>query len=247
MQDSSRIEEVAQRIGANHSFQVADFPDIKAWLKVQWVLAVGNCPVSNVWFERLFSNYTESTRHYHTPVHLKEMLDYIQALEETGLVASPASSSILRLATFFHDAIYDPTSSQNEVASAALFDDFCQEKSLDSSIQTSVKDLILATEKHKVIEASSVEIVLQKHFLDMDMAVLGKQSSAYMAYAGLIRKEYNHVPWKIYCEKRAEILETFGKGQIFQSELFQRLLETQAQQNLRDEIDLLKQGIIPGD
>lgn len=249
MQDSTAIEDVCRRIGTNHSFQVGDFPNIKikAWLETQWVSSLGNDQISNVWFERLFLVYTESSRHYHTPVHLKEMLEYIQALDEIGLLVSPWSVTILRLATFFHDVVYDPQSETNEVASAALFEEFCHEISLDESLRTSVKDLILATEKHKVIEDSSVEIWLQQYFLDMDMAVLGKQSSAYMAYAGLIRKEYKHVPRQIYCTKRAQILDTFGKGQIFQSALFQGLLESQAQQNLRDEINLLQQGIIPGE
>ena len=52
------------------------------------------------------------------------------------------------------------------------------------------------------------------NFLDADMAVLGKQPAAYDHYAALIRKEYQHVPHDTYCEKRADILESFlGEGE----------------------------------
>ncbi len=242
------IKEVSVRIGANHSFHNADYPELKSWLRLQWIMAAGDGPASASWFERLFQNYTESTRHYHTAVHIKEMLEYIQVLNESIPSLTTLSSTItLRLATFFHDAIYDPTSSKNELASAELFKEFCVDVPLDHVIQSSVETLILATEKHKILEDSSVESNLQIYFLDVDMAVLGKKSSAYLAYAALIRKEYQHVPREIYCEKRAAILEAFCMGRIFLSDIFHEILETQAKENLQTEINLLRMEIIPGE
>lgn len=54
------------------------------------------------------------------------------------------------------------------------------------------------------------EIRYQKLFLDLDMAVLGKNwSPAYTSYAYCIRQEYSFVPRDVYCTKRAEILTRF--------------------------------------
>ena len=113
-----------------------------------------------------------------------------------------------------------------------------------------------------------------KLFLDADMAVLGKESNAYDHYAALIRKEYIHVPHDLYCEKRAEILQSFvtillktveenkddsdnklhnsdKKVQdkkvryIFASKIMREALERRAVNNLQREIKGLKQGQIP--
>lgn len=248
-QGTKSLEKVSLAIGANQSFHVADFHELKAWLQRHWIAAVGDCPaVSAVWFERIYRNYTESTRHYHTAVHLKEMLEYVQAIEESIDPTIPSVDIVLRLATFFHDVVYDPTSTRNEVDSADVFEHFCQDVSLDGDIRVMVKTLILATEKHKPIENEPfVDSLLQKYFLDIDMAVLGKKSSAYLAYASLIRKEYEHVPRAEYCEKRAAILEAFCQKQIYLTDTFQALLEEQAKENLRKEISLLQKGIIPGE
>ena len=82
------------------------------------------------------------------------------------------------------------------------------------------------------------------------MAVLGKERDAYLAYASLIRKEYNFVDCMIYCQKRAEILIGFlqkNNKRIFLSDLFYHTMEDTARLNLQHEIDLLNQNIIPGE
>jgi len=79
------------------------------------------------------------------------------------------------------------------------------------------------------------------------MAVLGKQPMAYLAYAALIRQEYHHVPHAVYCNKRAEILEDFLKqSQIYGTSVFVQALEQRARDNVRQEIQLLRRGQIPG-
>ena len=46
-------------------------------------------------------------------------------------------------------------------------------------------------------------------FLDADMSILGRDPSRYDTYAASIRREYEFVERDMYCEKRAEILESF--------------------------------------
>jgi len=262
METASLLQEASRRIGANESFQVDGFPGLKAWLQGQWTAAVGQDPGTTAavasWFDRLYEKHTEPQRHYHTVVHLWEMLQYVEALEKSQTLAAAVISNqestaklgcILRLATFFHDAIYDPKSAKNEVASAELFDDFCRDVCMEETTKIQVRTLILATEKHQVMTTmeGSVDPILQQHFLDIDMAVLGKDATAYLAYAAVIRKEYAHVPRELYCEKRAEILQGFCHGRIFLSETFHELLEERAEKNLKAEIVLLNSGVIPGE
>ena len=241
---------------------------------------------SDFWFNRLWDLHSDKSRHYHTIVHLWEMLSWVEALERDYTIpthwapTSPSSFTIptsswfcaLRLATFFHDAIYDPTSQRNERDSAELWDEFCRfQRNTEEgwlrhhndgavNLVKIVRTLILATETHQVVMEYSdtgegvcgstplVDVDLQATFLDIDMAVLGKSRQAYFAYASLIRQEYQHVPRQLYCKKRAEILENFARARttIYLSSVFQELLEVQAKENLMAEIELLKKGTIPG-
>ena len=98
---------------------------------------------------------------------------------------------------------------------------------------------------------------MQRYFLDIDMTVLGKRQNAYLKYASLIRKEFAFVPRDVYCTKRAEILETFlgdgsssskkDKKYIYLTKTFQEAFEERARTNLREEINLLRKNIIPGE
>ena len=108
-------------------------------------------------------------------------------------------------------------------------------------------------------------VLLQQFFLDIDMAVLGKRKHAYLHYAGLIRNEYSFVPKMVYCTERAKILESFfllsknnknknknksntGENKyIYLTNTFREAFEERARENLKEEIQLLRRNIIPGE
>ena len=227
---------------------------LQVGLREDWTRATRTLQVppetSDAWYERLWIFHTEPWRHYHTAVHLEEMLLYMALLREHSqfVMATPNDEPAIVLAIFFHDAIYNPKSATNEHDSAKLFCEFATETGIvttHSALVATVERLILSTHKHCVSPDNPCALAL---FLDLDMAVLGKQATAYQAYAGLIRKEYSFVNRDEYCRKRAQVLELFlAEECIYGTPVMKQALEASARRNLRQEIGALRSGIIYGE
>ena len=225
------------------------------------------------WFHKLWEMHTSyATRHYHTVVHLEEMCFYLQlvyaslpspnnddcfVVEEIGVKLS--IKSLLLLCIFFHDAVYDVHSSTNEEDSATLFESsFAKHTDLHPNNVQLVVTYILATKHHTIRDATTaIPSIIDSDnslpydplqlFLDIDMSVLGKVPMAYQLYSILIRKEYFFLPPDVYCSKRADILELFltQSKRIYHTTLFYDAFEQRARYNVQQEIQLLRQGIIP--
>lgn len=233
------------------------------------------------WFQRIVQWHSNIERHYHTLCHLEEMFAYIDILlenhqdneeEKDGTDEEMRTSkneykAVIYLSVFFHDAVYNPKSSTNEEDSAKLFWDFIGDlvhNAASVSPRQSVtswygldrvEKFILATKSHNPNQTDipQNEKFYLHIFLDADMSVLGKSLEAYLYYASLIRREYEHVPRHVYCQKRAEILRAFigssteqSKG-IFYDKRMKYALEARAMRNLLCEIELLDKGQIPGE
>jgi predicted metal-dependent HD superfamily phosphohydrolase len=230
------------------------------------------------WFHRVWELHTDNSRHYHTAVHLLEMCQLFDAACASLAASAAASSShhhpeaeeeeidddagnndrhpplpsyhteAILLAIFFHDAVYDATSSRNEEDSAHLFRSFAAETAaIDESTIRDVVDWIMATKTHQVSSSSLPPNPNLQLFLDLDMAVLGKTATAYAHYANLVRREYQHVPLAVYCEKRATVLQDFlRQPHIYGTDLFRTALERRARENLAHEIESLRRGAILG-
>jgi predicted metal-dependent HD superfamily phosphohydrolase len=242
-------------VARNECFDPSQRITIRVMLGAEWLQATRGLAVSptcsDAWFERLWNLHAEPWRHYHTAVHLEEMVQYLGLVQGATQYLSSLSQQddqTIRLSIFFHDAIYDPKSATNEEDSAQLFQSFADQAGLATthpSLVTNVNQYILATKKHVVSSDNSFPLAF---FLDLDMAVLGKQEAAYQSYAALIRKEYSFVDRDEYCSKRAQVLEQFlAQDQIYGTILFQQSLEEQARRNLALEIAALKNGVIYGE
>ena len=262
-----QLDSLSERILKSQAANNCDFQsssEVRESLREYWdVAAVAlNTPAEqnqlvSLWFDRLWAMHANDPhRHYHTAVHLLEMCMYFDEVNPVVNTSPGRANDVppvelprkdvtaILLAIFFHDAVYDGKSSTNEEDSAALFLDFAVQVSLDADLKSDVVTMILASKSHTVDETvSSFGCCL---FLDLDMAVLGKEAHAYQNYAGLIRMEYSFVPHDLYCEKRATVLEGFVKKPIFSTDIFRDVLEKRAIANLNAEIVSLKASVIPG-
>jgi predicted metal-dependent HD superfamily phosphohydrolase len=228
----------------------------------------GRQSVLDHWWDRLWTLHTSIERHYHTSVHLEEMLHYLQLCSHHHSFEMSKMDNhcltLVRLAIFFHDAIYDATSSINEQESASLFTEFASQVGIDNDSKESVVDFILATQTHALPPLPSIPCnqggddkdtgstygankrAALMLFLDLDMAVLAKDEAAYDQYAALIRNEYHFVPHDVYCAKRADILQTFVQQRpcIYYTPTLAQAWQARAQLNVRREIAMLRSGKI---
>jgi predicted metal-dependent HD superfamily phosphohydrolase len=231
----------------NSSFDRQD-DEVKLFLQQEWARTLSNTANTSLcdqWFDRIWDHHTEETRFYHTVMHLWELLKYLLILTEHHGMQSETNVDnlqVIRLAIFFHDIIYNPQSTSNEVDSARLFEEFAQQTNLPADLVATVVEYILATQTH---HSSKKDASLQT-FLDLDMAVLGKDLAAYKSYAHLIRQEFIHIPEAVYCEKRADFLEVvLQQEHIFATDWGLQAWEEAARANLAWEIGLLRQGRVP--
>ena len=143
-------------------------------------------------------------RHYHSIDHVRAVLDEIDRL----LPHEPtAHAAAVRLAAWFHDVVYDPTTGAgvDEAASAARARAELASLGLDATIADEVARLVLLTAGHRVEPTDRSGAVL----VDADLAVLASPPADYDRYAAAVRLEYALVPDETWAVGRAAVLTTF--------------------------------------
>ncbi|RUS83820.1 hypothetical protein EGW08_008432 [Elysia chlorotica] len=189
--------------------------------------------VSRDWWDIISRRYGEEWRFYHTLSHIHHMLQLYHQWKERI-----AECSVVALAIFFHDVVYDPQAKNNETQSIALFEKFALDAQLEDDIVSRVSHLIKCTISH-VIDSDTDDLDLSL-FLDFDLAVLGQDSRSYKRYAEAIRKEYIHVDDKSYRKGRTKVLRSLlDSPSLFASEEFRAEYEEKARANMLEEIDFL--------
>ena len=132
---------------------------------------------------------------------------------------------------WFHDAIYDPQASCNELNSAAWAARSLVRVGADGDTEQRVHDLVMATQHDAPAAlASSLDARL---LVDIDLSNLGSPVERFERYGQDVRKEYAWVPGLRYQEARAQVLQSFlDRPQLYHGEHAVALLEAQARINL---------------
>jgi pantetheine-phosphate adenylyltransferase len=191
--------------------------------------ALGNPKGSEVVLKDLLTRYGEPHRAYHNIAHVVTMLDELELLNE----GDPAIS----LAIWFHDAVYEPkTKDNNEERSAELARNSIKQIGLPDSLGKQINDLIMAT-KHTAVPVDHATQIL----VDLDLVILGKSNKEFDVYEVGIRKEYDWVPQADFNAGRSKILQFFlNRSKIYLTELFRSRYESTARNNLERSIKRLQ-------
>ncbi|WP_406313010.1 HD domain-containing protein [Streptosporangium sp. NBC_01639] len=175
----------------------------------------------------LIARYGEPHRSYHTADHLKATLAHIDMLAQNA-----ADPDLVRLAAWFHDAVYDPRRDDNEERSARLAERALPEMGLPADAVATVARLVRLTATHDPAPDDPDGAVL----CDADLAILATSPEIYTAYAAAVRQEYSFVPDDAFREGRAAVLRSLlDRPAIFRI----ADLEAQARANIHAELDRL--------
>ena len=181
--------------------------------------------------EHLLDRWGEPQRRYHTTAHLAQVLDHVDTL--AGHAADP---DVVRLAVWFHDAVYRPDRSENEERSAALAERALPEAGVPDAATAEVARLVRLTITHDPADGDRDGEVL----CDADLAILASAPREYAAYAAQVREEYGFVPDDLFRAGRADVLRhLLGLPRLFRTPHGAAVWEPRARQNVTTELELL--------
>ncbi|MFD4273209.1 hypothetical protein R2B67_15380 [Streptomyces cyaneofuscatus] len=181
--------------------------------------------------ENLLARWDEPQRRYHTTAHLTAVLDRIDTL-----AGYAADVHAVRLAAWFHDAVYRPDRTENEERSAALAERALPEAGVGEAVTAEVARLVRLTVAHDPAAGDRNGEVL----CDADLAVLAGNPQEYAAYAAQVREEYGFVPDEAFRDGRAGVLrQLLALPQLFRTPHGAAEWEARARHNLATELELL--------
>ncbi|MFF1694809.1 hypothetical protein ACFVXC_14420 [Streptomyces sp. NPDC058257] len=210
---------------------MADDKELRARWHATLLHASAGTPDPAPYADNLLARWAEPQRRYHTTAHLTAVLDHIDVLEEHA-----EDPELVRLAAWFHDAVYAPDRSENEERSARLAERALQEAGLTPGATAEVARLVRLTVTHDPAEGDHNGETL----CDADLAILAAAPDAYAAYAAAVREEYSFVPDEDFRAGRAAVLrQLLELPRLYRTPYGTAEWEDPARANLATEIDLL--------
>jgi predicted metal-dependent HD superfamily phosphohydrolase len=180
----------------------------------------------------LLARWHEPQRYYHTAEHLQGVL---WVIEEQA--ATARDLNVVRLAAWFHDAIYDPRRVDNEEASALLAEATLPELDIEPPRVAEVARLVRLTASHDPMPGDRNGGLLT----DADLAILAATPEAYRTYTVAIRREYAHVPEAAFVAGRTAVLHNLlDLPWLFHTPVLRERWEEPARANIAWELATLR-------
>lgn len=188
-------------------------------------------------------SYSESHRHYHTLSHIAACLDLMsEPWLQDRLAAARVPRTALSLAILWHDVVYIPGDTRNEILSAKLFAAVSDLVAVDGPLVDRVCPAIVATRTHKLGSVSSRAAAIGANLvatalIDIDLSILAAPPDTYDAYVKATREEYARVPDQAWRTGRKHFLEDMiARERIFSPDLLGEKYETLARENMTREL-----------
>jgi len=185
----------------------------------------------------LLARWTEPHRHYHTVDHLQAVIGLV---EDNAGAATDLTA--VRLAAWFHDAVYEPTRVDNEEASALLAESVLPELRVSLAQVAEIARLVRLTATHDPMPGDRNGGLLT----DADLAILAAPPETYRAYTVAIRREYGHLDDATFAAGRAGVLSNLlSLPRLFHTASLRDRWEDVARYNLTAELATIRVDLEP--
>jgi predicted metal-dependent HD superfamily phosphohydrolase len=196
-----------------------------------WAALAGDSATSRTEWAALVEAWSEPHRRYHDLAHLAAVLGIVGEL-----AAAATDPDAIRLAAWYHDAVYDPERSDNEEVSAERARAGLRGLVPDERLAEVVR-LVLLTAGHDPADDDANGGVL----CDADLAVLAAPEESYVAYASAVRAEYGHLDDATFTAGRIAVLEhLLALPRLYRSPVIADQWTARARANVSAELSLLR-------
>jgi len=171
-------------------------------------------------FGRLAAAYGELHRHYHTLVHIVEMLDCLDRSRDLAV-----NLDALMLAVWFHDVAYDSKAARgaNEAASADLLSALCPVEAAPAA-----RAMVLHSAHHGTTDDPDTRL-----FCDLDLYRLAGPLETFLRHGEDVRREYAWVDDRAWASGRAAFMAALlQRPAIYQTAYWRDRLEGEARRNI---------------
>jgi predicted metal-dependent HD superfamily phosphohydrolase len=191
---------------------------------------VTTCPQVDAVGQGLIRSWAEPARRYHTLAHLRDVLDGV-----TQLAAHATDVTSVRLAAWYHDAVYNGRP-DDEANSAVRAETDLTSLGLARALIAEVSRLVRLTASHDPSPGDRNGETL----CDADLKILGSSADRYADYTAAVRAEYAHVPDDAFRAGRSKVLRALlDAPSVYRTPHARQHWETAARTNIRTELDQL--------
>jgi predicted metal-dependent HD superfamily phosphohydrolase len=178
--------------------------------------------------DELVAAYADPSRHYHDERHLSEVLERLDELAADGTAFDDVP---VRLAAWFHDAVYDCERDAEERSAAWAEHELAGV--CPAPVVAEVVRLVRGTETHAPEDGDANGAALS----DADLAVLASTPARYAEYAADVRQEYGHLSDEEWRVGRGDLLRSLlDRDRLFHTPTGTARWEASARVNLEAEL-----------
>jgi predicted metal-dependent HD superfamily phosphohydrolase len=200
----------------------------QAWLEL--ADPATTCPQVEAVGQGLIRSWAEPARRYHTLAHLRDVLDGV-----TQLAAHATDVTPVRLAAWYHDAVYNGRP-DDEANSAVRAETDLTRLGLAPALIAEVSRLVRLTASHDPSPGDRNGETL----CDADLKILTSHADRYAGYSAAVRAEYAHVPHDAFRAGRVQVLRALlDAPTLYRTPHARQHWETAARSNIRAELDQL--------
>jgi len=179
----------------------------------------------------LLARWREQHRYYHDAEHLAEVLTAVDELAPESGAATDIE--VVRLAAWFHDAVYEGRPGDDEERSADLARVVLTDLGVPESRAGRVAELVRITLHHDPAPGDAEAALL----CDADLAVLAAGPERYTRYVDAVRREYAHVPEPMFRSGRTTVLKALeAMPRLYRTPAGRQRWENAARANLAREL-----------